>query len=100
MFSPDARLYLAYEQPDGQDGPTNQAVQQEWDPLVWKGYDGILSADGKSVIADFETVRWGGNDHLIAECAVRPFPHDSDQRWREKMGVARTRYRVTADTSL
>lgn len=66
VFSPNARLYLAYEQPDGQDGPTIKLFDKNG-TLLWKGYDGILSADSKGVVADFERVRWGSNDQLIAE---------------------------------
>jgi hypothetical protein len=69
VFSPDERLYLAYEQPDGQDGPTIKTFTRTGS-LLWKGYDGLLSADGKNVIADFDRVWWSGNDYLIAEYAV------------------------------
>ena len=69
IFSPDERLYLAYEQPDGQDGPTIKMFTRTGS-LLWKGYDGLLSADGKNEIADFDRVWWSGNDHLIAEYAV------------------------------
>lgn len=74
VFSPDASLYLAYEQPDGQDGPTIKLFNRKG-TLLWKGYDGILSADGKSVIADFEKVRWGDSDRLIAEYTAEGRSH-------------------------
>ncbi len=68
LFSPDQRYYLAFEQPDGQDGETIKLYQRSG-TLVWKGYNGILSADGKSVIADFENVHWDNENRLKA--AVR-----------------------------
>lgn len=86
VFSPDARLYLAYEQPDGQDGATLKLYDREGH-LLWKGFDGLLSADGKSVIADFQTVRWIAGDHLLAEYTLSGAVHkmilsrSADGKW-------------------
>jgi hypothetical protein len=66
VFSPDQKYYLAYEQPDGQDGETIKLFRTRAG-LLWKGYNGILSADGKSVVAEFETVRWNDHDRLEAD---------------------------------
>jgi hypothetical protein len=51
LFSPDLKFYLAYEQPDGQDGETIK-LYTRGGILLWKGYNGILTADGKSVVAE------------------------------------------------
>jgi hypothetical protein len=56
LFSADRRFYLAYEQPDGQDGETLKLYKQDGD-LLWTGYDFISPADGKSVIVDAENMR-------------------------------------------
>lgn len=56
LFSPDRQYYLAYEQPDGQDGETLRLYKRDG-TTVWKGYNGILSRDGKSVIVDSENMR-------------------------------------------
>jgi hypothetical protein len=56
LFSPNHRLYLAYEQPDGQDGETLKLYKKNG-AVLWKGYDFILSPDGKSVIVDAENMR-------------------------------------------
>src|SRR5579859_4644957 len=56
LFSPDHSLYLAYEQPDGQDGETLKLYKRNG-VLLWKGYDFIGSPDGKSVIVDAENMR-------------------------------------------
>lgn len=60
LFSPDRQYYIAYEQPDGQDGETLKLYKRDG-TLVWKGYNGILSSDGKSVVVDSEhmkNMRW------------------------------------------
>jgi hypothetical protein len=57
MFSPDAKRYLAYEQPDGQDGETLKLYTRNG-TLLWKGFNGLVSRDGISVVADFERVDW------------------------------------------
>lgn len=56
LFSPDSSLYLAYEQPDGQDGETLKLYKRQG-VLLWKGHDFIVSPDGKSVIVDAENMR-------------------------------------------
>jgi len=56
LFSPDYSLYLAYEQPDGQDGETLKLYKRNG-VMLWKGYDFIVSPDGKSVIVDAENMR-------------------------------------------
>ncbi len=66
VFSPSRKYYLAYEQPDGQDGPTLKLYDNEGNQL-WKGFDGLLSKDGMYVIADFDRVSWTADDKLAAE---------------------------------
>ena len=64
LFSPDQRYYIAYEQPDGQDGETLKLFKHDGS-LIWKGYNGFLSPDGKSVIVDSEdmrAMRWDGQN--------------------------------------
>lgn len=56
LFSPDHSLYLAYEQPDGQDGETLKLYKRSG-VLLWKGYDFITSPDGKSEIVFAENMR-------------------------------------------
>jgi hypothetical protein len=56
LFSPDHSLYLAYEQPDGQDGETLKLYKRNG-VMLWKGNDFIVSPDGKSVIVDSENMR-------------------------------------------
>lgn len=56
LFSPDHSLYLAYEQPDGQDGETLKLYKRNG-KLLWNGYDSILSPDGKWVIVGAENMR-------------------------------------------
>ncbi len=53
MFSPDRRYYLAYDQPDGQDGKTIKLYTRSG-VKIWEDYNGILSRDGKSVVTNFE----------------------------------------------
>ncbi len=65
LFSPDQKYYLAYEQPDGQDGETIKLYKRNG-MLVWKGFNGILSSDGITVVADFERMRWDKQDRLQA----------------------------------
>jgi hypothetical protein len=56
LFSPDGKLYLAYEQPDGQDGETLK-LHDRSGAVRWKGYDFIPSPDGESVAVDAENMR-------------------------------------------
>lgn len=56
LFSPDHHLYLAYEQPNGQDGETLKLYERNG-VMLWKGYDFIASPDGKSVVVDAENMR-------------------------------------------
>jgi len=65
LFSPDQKYYLAYEQPDGQDGETIKLYKRNGE-LVWTGYNGILSSDGITVVAEFEMMRWDDQDRLQA----------------------------------
>lgn len=87
LFSPDRLLYLAYEQPDGQDGPTIKLYNRNG-TLMWKGYDGLLSKDGKSWIADFQAIQWTVHNQLLAEYALSGTPHKMiltrghDGKWR------------------
>jgi hypothetical protein len=57
LFSKNAQYYLAYEQPDGQDGETIKLYGRNG-TLIWEGYNGFLSADGKDVLANFENMHW------------------------------------------
>lgn len=57
LFSKNAEYYLAYEQPDGQDGETIKLYRRNG-TLMWEGYNGFLSADGKDVVANFEDMHW------------------------------------------
>lgn len=64
LFSPDRRFYLAYEQPDGQDGETLKLYKRDG-ILLWTGYDFITSADGKSEVVGSENMRnmrWDNQD--------------------------------------
>lgn len=64
LFSPNHQFYLAYEQPDGQDGETLKLYKRDG-TMVWKGYNGILSPDGKSVYIgseDMQDMRWDGQN--------------------------------------
>src|ERR1051326_2311656 len=65
LFSKNAQYYLAYEQPDGQDGETIKLYRRNG-TLLWKGYNGFLSANGKDVLANFEDMHWNGEGRLQA----------------------------------
>jgi len=66
MFSLDRRYYLAYDQPDGQDGEMIKLYTRSG-VKIWEGYNGILSRDGKSVVTNFERMHWDGHNRLQAE---------------------------------
>lgn len=86
IFSPDRLLFLAYEQPDGQDGPTIKLYNTDG-TLLWKGYDGLLSTDGVSVIAEFQKIQWNAHNQLLAEYTLSGIVHtmiltrSHDGRW-------------------
>jgi hypothetical protein len=64
VFSPDRQYYLAYEQPDGLDGE-NLTLYKRDGTVVWEGYNGVLSRDGKSVVVNSENMRdmrWDNQD--------------------------------------
>jgi hypothetical protein len=61
LFSRNAQYYLAYEQPDGQDGETIKLYRRNG-TLLWEGYNGFLSSDGKDVLANFESMHWDDQD--------------------------------------
>ena len=65
LFSKNAQYYLAYDQPDGQDGETIKLYRRNG-TLLWKGYNGFLSANGKDVLATFESMHWDDHDRLQA----------------------------------
>ncbi|HEY2913228.1 MAG TPA: hypothetical protein VGK21_07705 [Candidatus Angelobacter sp.] len=65
LFSKNAQYYLAYEQPDGQDGETIKLYRRN-ETLLWKGYNGFLSAGGKDVLANFEDMHWDDQGRLQA----------------------------------
>jgi hypothetical protein len=66
LFSPNRKLYLAYEQPYGQDGETLKLYSREGH-LLWQGYNGFLSPDGKIVLGEFEHLHWDSRSRLVAE---------------------------------
>jgi len=61
LFSKNSQYYLAYEQPDGQDGETIKLFRRNG-TLMWEGYNGFLSSDGKDVLANFEDMHWDDQD--------------------------------------
>lgn len=65
LFSKNAQYYLAYDQPDGQDGETIKLYRRNG-TLLWKGYNGFLSSNGKDVLATFESMHWDNHDRLQA----------------------------------
>jgi len=65
-FSPNLEQYIAYEQPDGQDGETMYLFSRKG-VLLWKGFSGLLSRDRKAVLADFDDVHWDLSGKLTAE---------------------------------
>jgi len=66
LFSPNHQRYLAFDQPDGQDGETIKLCTHEG-TLLWKGYNGILAADGTTVAAEIKNVHWNQTNQLVAE---------------------------------
>src|SRR5579864_2042357 len=64
LFSKNAQYYLAYEQPDGQDGETIKLYRRNG-TLLWEGYNGFLSSDG-IVLANFESMHWDDQNRLQA----------------------------------
>jgi len=60
LFSKNAEYYLAYEQPDGQDGETIKLYRRNG-TLLWEGYNGFLSSDG-IVLTNFENMHWDDHD--------------------------------------
>jgi hypothetical protein len=66
LFSPNHQRYLAFEQPDGQDGETIKLCTRRG-TLLWKGYNGILAADGVSMVAEIKNVHWDKTNQLVAE---------------------------------
>jgi hypothetical protein len=64
-FSPDLMLYIAYEQPDGQDGETMKLYDRNG-TLLWKGISNVSSPDGQSILAEFDDVHWDSTGKLIA----------------------------------
>ena len=71
VFSPDAKYYIAYEQPDGQDGETIKLYDRSGKKL-WEGYNGILHNNGKwmAVIGEFHNLRWNDHDQPQADIRV------------------------------
>lgn len=66
MFSPDRQSYAAFDQEDGQDLEAIKLYNRSG-TLLWKGYCGLFSEDGRSVEASFDNVRWDDSGRLIAE---------------------------------
>jgi len=69
LFSPGLKRYLAFEQPDGQDGETIKLCTREG-IVLWKGQDRILAPDGVSINADLENVHWNEKSQVVAESHV------------------------------
>jgi len=65
LFSPNRKLYIAYSQPDGQDGETLSLYTRSGS-LLWQGYNGFLSPDG-TILGNFENLHWDLENKLIAE---------------------------------
>lgn len=61
LFSKKAEYYLAYYQDDGRDGKTLKLYQRDG-TLLWKGFDGLLTSDGKYQVAYFEKMQWDDQD--------------------------------------
>ena len=66
LFSPRRDFYLAYEQPDGQYGEDLKLYSSNG-TMLWRGYSGFLSANGTTVLGNFENLHWDANNTLIAE---------------------------------
>jgi hypothetical protein len=66
LFSPDLKLYVAFEQPDGQDGATIKLCTRNG-AVLWKGLNAILAPDGISISADIKNVRWNEKNQIMAE---------------------------------
>jgi hypothetical protein len=56
LFSPNQKRYVAFEQPDGQDGETIKLCTHAGN-ILWKGLNRILTPDGNAISADLENVR-------------------------------------------
>jgi hypothetical protein len=69
LFSKNSKYYIAYEQPDGQDGETIKLYQRDG-KLLWKGYNGILSPDKKMVLANFENMHWDNQNRPQAVAQI------------------------------
>ena len=71
LFSPDGKYYIAYEQPDGQDGETIK-LDERSGKKIWEGYNGVLHYNGKwmAVIGEFHNMRWDDHDRPQAEIHV------------------------------
>lgn len=87
LFSPDQQYYVAYEQPDGQDGETLKLYTRSGTKL-WEGYDGILASDGTSVVANFEDLRWDAQNRPQATVSLEKgrtvaltLTQSSDGKW-------------------
>jgi hypothetical protein len=73
LFSPDRQYYLAWEQPDGQDGETLKLCRRDG-KILWKGYGGILSDDGTMVVVGSENMgnmRWDSRNRPQATAHLR-----------------------------
>ena len=68
LFSPDQQRYIAYYQPDGQDGETIKLYSSDGTNL-WSGYNGLLSSEGgiDMVEVEFHNLRWDSRNRLLAE---------------------------------
>ncbi|MGC2639289.1 MAG: hypothetical protein WA294_19040 [Acidobacteriaceae bacterium] len=81
-FSPNSALYLASEQPDGQDGPTLKVFRMDGQP-VWKGYGRILESNGSGVAAELISVQWNAQNQTVMEVALPDGKHQLETLTRE-----------------
>jgi hypothetical protein len=65
LFSPNHERYLAFEQPDGQDGETLKLCTRNG-TVIWSGYNGILSRDGVSIENEIRDVHWNAQNQVVA----------------------------------
>jgi len=66
VFSPDSRQYITYEQEEGAE-LHNVKLYTRAGKLLWSGHNGLLSADGQTVTAEFLRIYWDASGKLLAE---------------------------------
>jgi hypothetical protein len=68
-FSPDRQSYISWDQENGMDEGIIKLYSIHG-TLLWKGFSGLISQDGKSVYPDFDSVYWNNAGKLIAEYQI------------------------------